>query len=185
MKLIILIYIIVLACITGVSCQQHNDKKGMEMFEAESNQAKKLFLQKDFQNAELHYNLALEIAKKPNWTDGIVMTKSEISKIYAAKKQYKESETILVEAKDICKNKKDCSSGQLASIYNNLIFTYLFWMKDISKATEIVNEVIASQQRLSEDEDVSNLLNGYVRNMRTAGFEKEAAELENRIKSIE
>jgi hypothetical protein len=57
-------------------------------------------------------------------------------------------------------------------------------MKDIGKASRIVDETISSRQKLSESETegFKSILNDYVSNMRTAGFVREAAELENRIK---
>lgn len=188
MNIKLVIFLLLIFGFNGVSCQQKGGLSDLEKFEIQSNQAKEMYLKNELQRAEQQYNSALETAKKMNWTDGIVMTKRAISEIYTSKdrRQYDKAETILNEAKEICKSNEDCSGDQLASVYSNLIFIHLFWMKDIGKGSKIVDEAIVSRQKLSESEteDFKSILNDYVSNMRTAGFEKEATELENRIKTI-
>ncbi len=186
MSIKLVICLLVIFGFNGAACQQKGSLNDLEKFKSQSNEAKKMYLNGEFQKAEQQYNSAQETANKMNWTDGIVMTKRAIAEIYTSKnkKQYDRAETILNEAKEICISSKDCLGGQLSSVYSELMFIYLFEMKDIGKASRIVDETISSRQKLSESETegFKSILNGYVSNMRTAGFVKEAAELENRIK---
>lgn len=145
----------------------------MAVFKRESNQAKEFFLRDgNTEEAMIRYESALRAAERMKWTDGVVMTKRAMSEILTAKKNYSGAEVILKDSLEICANGTDCSSQQMAALYDNLMFLYLFQLKNESKAWSTLEAVASSREKLSQSEDVDSTLNRYKEQMKIAGFER-------------
>ena len=172
MKCFICTYAIVLLVCIGSSCSGAEDNRNAAEFERSSRTAKELFLRDgNYAQAKVHYESALRAAEDMKWIDGIVMTKRALSEISTAKKDYAEAEVILNDAIEICSSNNECSSQQLAALYDNLIFLYLFWLKDKSKALNTIERVAASREKLSQSEDVDSILSRYREQMKMTDFE--------------
>gem|GEM_PF-5716144 len=175
-----------LPLIVGVfSCRRSISNPELDRYEAESKSGQEHLISLDYQAAEFHYNAPLAVAERMGWIDGRVMALRNISDVRVSARQFNEAEAILLNAKDECLSNKSCSDRSLASVYDKLIFLYLSSLKDIGKAERTANEVLVNRNRFSGTEDADELLIGYVRKMRTAGFEREADALETRIQSLE
>lgn len=135
----------------------------------------------DFVSAEKSYESALVLAEESNWQSGVVTAKQNLAAMSVLKKDYVRAETLLKEAKGQCRADHACAG--LDTLYDDLIFLYLFELKDIVKVEAIIDEVIAERAVLSSRVDIPNKLKKYSSEMRTAGFEKAADRLDDILRS--
>jgi len=135
----------------------------------------------DFVSAEKSYESALILAERSNWPSGVVTAKQNLAAMSVLKKDYVRAETLLKEAKGQCRADHACAG--LDTLYDDLIFLYLFELKDIVKVEAIIEEVIAERAVLSSRMDIPNKLKKYSSEMRTAGFEKAADRLDDILRS--
>lgn len=178
------------SCKVSSPTNQNPQQSGLlTSFQIEREKAEEYKRNDDLPNAERYFLSALKIAEAMKWTDGIVMTKMDISRLYIDKtiRDFDKVETNFLEAKTFCQQNKDCSPGQLASVYVDLFNFYLFSMKNLNKSSAIADEVINSKERLGEDESiykVREILKEFAIKLRIEGFRNEASNLETRIKSL-
>lgn len=176
MKIIAILIISILSLTIYSSCQSKGGKIALEEFNAKEEQAKKYFLGGDFEKSEQAYNEAFEIAKEMRWTDGIIISKHKIAKIYLARKDYEKGEALLNELLKLCRNDKDCSSGQMNSLYDSLRFLYLFNLKDENKLRELIKDVNLSKDKFG-DEEAKKIICGYAKDIKDGGYSDLSSEI--------
>jgi tetratricopeptide (TPR) repeat protein len=148
---------------------------GMKDFQEKISAAERAFKVEDYRKAEQYYLSAGEIAEKINWNGGVVTAKQGLASLYSVEKKYKEAESLLIAAKQVCRNDSNCSG--LDSIYDDLMFLYLFDLKEIKLAQNTVEEIILLKKEFPQDKKNKYDIRKYAGEMKTAGFEKESNDL--------
>jgi tetratricopeptide (TPR) repeat protein len=151
----------------------------LQNYKAKTAEAEKAFLNNDYPKAEECYLSATKSAEEMGWVIGIATVKRDLAKLHSSYKKYDKAETTFNEAREICKKDQECYADDvLGSIYDNLMFFYLHDIKDITKAEQLVDEVISQHPK---DKSIKIRLLDYADSMRNFGFEKQSKALRNRI----
>ena len=179
-KVGIIVVIIVFASTCGLQVEKQNFKE----FEESRDRGERLVLNGEYDQAVEQYQKAYEIAERMQWVEGRSSIKQHIAEVYSKQKRYQEAEEFLVEAKSICVADPKCSNVPPRTVWNDLMFLYLFSIKDIAKAKQLIQEIIDRYQRPSDNEELRKLLEEYSSWMRDAGFPQEAVKLEAEIRSL-
>lgn len=175
--------IVLLGSIT-VSCGIQAEKRDLQAFEALNANGRKLLVEgKDEEAFEL-YRQAHDIAVRMNWTEGQITTKIDMANVRSVQKNYAGAEELLLESKSVCATSNRCSTEDQELIWNSLMFLYVYSIQDISKATQLIREIIRQSADSVDTNELRHLLEKYASWMRGAGFPKEAADLDAEMRRI-
>jgi tetratricopeptide (TPR) repeat protein len=190
-NLTVAIFITFLCFAVGISCSPINQKAYQELNKNVQNKRKMsdeyekyvkrgedFVAKKELQEAEQSFGEALKIAESEDWINEIVSVKTKLANVYMFEKKLQKSEALFNDAISTCETDNKCSSGRLDATFDFLSFLYLYQMKDVSKARTLISKIESSRIFASMDITKERVCY-YIGEIKSAGFEKEAGELNN------
>jgi tetratricopeptide (TPR) repeat protein len=168
-------------CIACFACLQDN-KAALEEYNKEIKEAVTAELVEDWPNAEKHYTSALAAARKMKWVAGTAAAEQKLGDVCSRSNKIAAAETYYVEAKDICR--KDWTCKGIDELYQKLILFYIYYGRQPDKAQAVMDEMVSIKERLNDGGDLKFKFRGYVSDMRTAGFDREADRLMEHINQM-
>ena len=169
--------IIIVFVLLGSACFQNIDTT-ISSFEDYIQLANASEKEGNYKDAEKYYLAAMDVAQKSDWIDGVVTAKSNLGAVYMAQKKTGDAERSFIEAKNLCKPRL-CKG--LENLYDQLIFFYLFNLKDAAKAEINIVEILSNPEFLPIGSDMNTKVKKYVDEMKTAGFADESNLIETKF----
>lgn len=162
LRLIILCIIV----ITSSSCfpDTYTGLQDHERLMAEAQIAEKAG---DYTEAERKLALAVDVARKIQWSEGVITAKRGLSNIYVIQKRYVDADQSFSEAKILCVR---ISCLGLETIFDQFIFFQLFQAKNPEKAYSLATELLEDPSLLPSPQARRDKAIEYASHMKTAGF---------------
>jgi tetratricopeptide (TPR) repeat protein len=173
-----IVFVFLLGCI---ACSD-TTYETLKTFKEHTDAADRAELARDYSKAEQHYLDALEVAENGKWKGGVVTAKRNLAAIYRVRKNFPKAEAFLTEAKNVCRTDPECVG--LGTIYDQLVFMYLFDIGDLQKALAVIDDLISSNPKLDDGVVVKDKVLKYADEIRSLGFAVEASALEERVRNL-
>jgi hypothetical protein len=165
-----------------VSCGIQAEKRDLQAFQALNANGKQLPVEGKNEEAFEQYRQAYDIALRIDWPEGQITSKIDMADVRSVQKNYAGAEKLLLESKSVCSTAHRCSREDLELIWNSLMFLYVYSIQDLSKAKQLIREIIKESRDSVDTDELHRLLEKYTGWMRGAGFPAEATGLEAEIR---
>lgn len=121
----------------------------------------------DYLTAEKKLDLAIDVARKIDWDEGVITAKMRMAGIFVSQKRYSEAEQNFSEARSLC---VQISCYGLVTIFDQSIFFHLFQAKNPQKALALAKELLDDPSKYANQEARREKASEYAAEMKMAGF---------------